>query len=146
MFGRLYSLLIQMNLPASICDKNGKTSLHFQMAALCGRLTVSEMTTNLLFFFHCLYLSLPLFICSPSVELISVSFFKTLASEGLCGRLCVITGPKCNKGAICNDILNPIIIKILSVIIFGSKCNKGCICKSYLHTQTANIPTTNYGE
>ena len=86
MFGHLYSLLIQMNLPASICDKNGKTLLRFQMAALCGRLTVSEMTTNLQFFFHCLYLSLPFFICSPSVELISVSFFKTLASEGLCGR------------------------------------------------------------
>lgn len=93
MFGHLYSLLIQMNLPASICDKNGKTSLHFQMAALSGRLTVSEMTTNLQFFFHCLYLSLPFFICSPSVELISVSFFKTLASEGLCGR------QKCNNWA-----------------------------------------------
>ena len=49
-----------------------------------------------------------------------------------------ITGPKCNKGAICNCILNPSIIKILSVITFGPKCNKGRICKSYLHTQTAN--------
>ena len=57
----------------------------------------------------------------------------------------VITGPKCNKGPICNNILNAGVIKILPVITFGPKCNKDRICKSYLYTQTGNIPTTNYG-
>ena len=50
----------------------------------------------------------------------------------------VITGPKCNKGPICNDIFNPSIVKVLSVISFGPKCNKGIICKSFLYTQTGN--------
>ena len=30
----------------------------------------------------------------------------------------VITGPKCNKGPICNNILNPSVIKVPSVITF----------------------------
>ena len=72
-----YSLLIQMDLSSSICEKNGKTLLHFQSVTMCGRATnVSGMTAHSLFFFHCFPL-----ICSPSVELSSVSFCKVSAWE-----------------------------------------------------------------
>lgn len=48
MFGNLHNLLIQMDLPSSIWNKNGKTSLHFQSAAFFVRATnVPEMTSNL---------------------------------------------------------------------------------------------------
>ena len=43
----------------------------------------------------------------------------------------VITGPKCNKSPIRNNILNPSLIKVLSVITFGPKCNNNN--KLYLH-------------
>ena len=59
----------------------------------------------------------------------------------------VITGPKCNKGPIrnnigpkrnkspiCNNSLNPSVIKVLSVITFGPKCNNNN--KLYLRDHT----------
>ena len=67
-----------MDLSSSICDKNGKTLLHFQSVTMCGRATsASRITAHSLFFFHCFPL-----ICSPLVELSSVSFCKASACEG----------------------------------------------------------------
>ena len=84
--GDLYSLLIQMDLSSLICDKNGKTSLHFQ-SVLNHVSSSNQGVWNDRAFLVLLSLlssatSFPL-ICSPSVELSLVSFCKASAWERL---------------------------------------------------------------